>query len=97
MLWRTCWNRWSARAVSVSSVHVCLDDSTAVQQSCLSSAFAEVLHLLFDVLFDEGIIQEDTFHERKGAAEQSGRDLVLQPATGGRSSFSTASAVSGDN
>ncbi|TWW67571.1 eukaryotic translation initiation factor 4 gamma 1-like [Takifugu flavidus] len=41
----------------------------------------KVLHLLFDVLFDEGIIKEDTFHECKGAAEQSGRGLVLQSVT----------------
>ncbi|XP_029702228.1 eukaryotic translation initiation factor 4 gamma 3-like isoform X2 [Takifugu rubripes] len=41
----------------------------------------KVLHLLFDVLFDEGIIKEDTFHECKGAAEQSGRGLVLKSVT----------------
>lgn len=64
--------------MSVSSLHEAFGDSTAVQQSCLSSAFAEVLHLLFDVLFDEGIIKEDTFHACQGAAEQSGRGLVLQ-------------------
>lgn len=36
---------------------------------------------MFDVLFDEGIIKEETFQERKGAAEQSGRDLVLRSLT----------------
>lgn len=49
--------------------------------SCLSSGFAEVLHRLFDILYDEMIIEEDTFHEWKGAAEQSGRDLALQSVT----------------
>lgn len=48
---------------------------------CVSSAFADVLRLLFDVLFDEGIIKEDTFHECKGAAERSGRGLALQSLT----------------
>lgn len=60
-------------------VHVGLDDS--VRQPCLSRASAGVLRLLFDVLFDEGIIKEETFQECKGAAEQSGRDLVLRSLT----------------
>lgn len=81
MLWRTFWNGRSGRTVSLSSVHVCSEDSAVVRRSCLSSAFAEVLRLLFDVLFDEGIIKEETFQECKGAAERSGRDLVLRSLT----------------
>lgn len=55
------------------------DDS--VRQPCLSRASAGVLRLWFDVLFDEGIIKEETFQECKGAAEQSGRDLGLRSLT----------------
>lgn len=53
--------------------------STSVPQpsSRLSFIFTDVLRLLFDVLFDEAIVDEDTFYRWKVDAERRGRTAAL--------------------
>lgn len=46
-----------------------------------SSIFADVLRLLFDILLDEAIVDEDTFHTWKVDAERRGRAAALQSLT----------------
>lgn len=49
--------------------------------SRLSSVFADVLRLLFDILFDEAIVEEDTFYTWKVDAERRGRAAALRSVT----------------
>lgn len=69
------------RPAAVLHAHVCPAASSCPMCSRLSSVFADVLRLLFDILFDEAIVDENTFYVWKVDAERRGRAAALRSVT----------------